>query len=304
MAPRDESSATGRLAMRDGFFAPESVSWRVVGHPVALVGGMRALIIQALHPLAMAGVAQYSDFRRNPMKRLRGTSAYVAAVVFGDRDAALAAVARVKAVHERVRGVDPVTRKPFSANDPETMLWVHCVEIHSFLAAYRAYAGHLTLAERDRYLAEQAVAAELIGIPPEMIPRSTAEYRRYFAGVKPRLCLSAEAAETIDFVVRPKLSSDVPADLRMVGRVFGSMAAALVPNDLRRLAGLPNRSPRDFPARLVSNVVWRSTPLAARVPFVREAHERLASRIVGETPVKLASRAQAILHRVTSGSTR
>lgn len=302
MAPRDESLASGRVAKRDGFFAPESVSWRVVGHPVAVVGGMRALIIQALHPLAMAGVTQYSDFRRNPMKRLRGTSAYVAAVVFGDREAALAAVARVKALHERVRGVDPVTRKPFSANDPETMLWVHCVEIHSFLAAYRGYAGHLTLEERDRYLAEQAVAAELIGIPPEMIPRSTAAYRRYFADVRPQLCLSVEAAETIDFVIRPKLSSDVPADLRLAGRMFGSMAAALVPNDLRRLAGLPNRSSRDVPARVASNVVWRSTPVAARVPFVRGIHERLASRIVGETPVKLASRAQAILRRATANS--
>ncbi|AKU98277.1 hypothetical protein AKJ09_04941 [Labilithrix luteola] len=304
MAARDDCSAANNRASRDGFFAPDSVSWKVVGHPVALVGGMRALIVQALHPLAMAGVAQYSDFRRNPMKRLRGTSAYVAALVFGDRNAALAAVARVKALHERVRGVDPVTRKPFSANDPETMLWVHCVEIHSFLAAYRAYAGHLTLEQRDRYLAEQAVAAELIGIPSDMIPRSTAEYRRYFARVRPQLCLSAEAAETIDFVVRPKLSSDVPADLRVVGRVFGSMAAALVPRELRRLAGLPNRSPRELPSWMISNLVWRSAPLAARIPLLREAHERMASRIVGETPVRLASNAQRIVQRMTPSSTR
>ena len=123
-------------------------------------------------PRAMAGVAQYSDFRKNPLKRLRGTSAYVAALVFGDREAALAAVSRVKALHARVRGIDPVTKKEFSADDPETMLWVHCVEIHSFMAAYRAYAGHLTLAERDRYLAEQAIAAELIGVPSEIVPRS------------------------------------------------------------------------------------------------------------------------------------
>ncbi|MBX3221788.1 MAG: DUF2236 domain-containing protein [Labilithrix sp.] len=280
--PRVDSARSAR------FFEPGSVSWRVIGHPVALIGGMRALIVQTMHPLAMAGVSQYSDFRADPLKRLRGTSAYVASIVFGDRATALAAVARVKKLHARVRGTDPVTGQPFSADDPETMLWVHCTEVHSFVAAYRAYAGYLTLAERDRYLAEQVVAAELIGLPREIVPDSVAAYRKYFAGVRSRLCVSAEAARTIDFIVRPRLAGRTPWDLRVAASVFGPAAATLVPRDLRRLAGLPDRPRRELPLRAVNNVAWRVAPLLGRVPVLDGALDAWAVKLVGETPVKLA----------------
>jgi uncharacterized protein (DUF2236 family) len=285
---RSVDGARSTDGAKERFFAPGSISWKVVGHPVALVGGMRALIIQTMHPLAMAGVAQYSDFRKDPLKRLRGTSAYVASVVFGDRSTALAAAARVRKLHERVRGVDLVTGKPFDANDPETMLWVHCTEIHSFLTAYRAYAGHLTLAERDRYLAEQVVAAELVGVPRTMVPDSVAAYRKYFAEMRPRLCVSAEAASTIDFIVRPKLSSRTPMDLRVAATVFGPAAATLVPRDLRRLAGLPERSGRDVPVRAIHSLAWRVAPLLGNVPVLNDALDRWATKLVGEIPVKLA----------------
>ncbi len=275
---------------KDRLFDPHSVSWKVVGHPVALIGGMRALVIQTMHPLAMAGVAQYSDFRKDPLKRLRGTSAYVATVVFADRETAVAAAARVRKLHERIRGVDPVTGKEFYANDPETMLWVHCTEIHSFLAAYRAYAGHLTLAERDRYLAEQVAAAELIGIPRAMVPDSVAAYRKYFAEMRPRLCVSADAAATIDFVVRPRLTGRTPLELRFAATVFGPAAAALVPRDLRRLAGLPERPNREISVRAVNSVAWRVAPFLGHVPVLNDALDRWAMKLVGETPVKLALR--------------
>ncbi len=288
MTRGDDSWIPAHLAGKRRFFEPSSISWKVIGHPVSIVGGLRALIIQTLHPLAMAGVAQYSDFRRDPIRRLRGTAAYVAAVVFGDRETAIAAVARVRGLHERVRGIDPVTGKAFAADDPDTMLWVHCVEIHSFLAAYRAYGGYLTLAERDRYFAEQAVAAELIGVPSAMIPRSVAAFRRYFASVRPQLCLSKEAAETIDFVLRPKLSRDVPIDVRVTGRVFGAMAATIVPRDLRRLAGMPDGGVREVPSRVVNTLLWRSSPIVDYVPPLQKLRERMAERIVGETPVRLA----------------
>src|SRR3954453_3692480 len=125
----------------DGLFGPGSVTWRIHANPVMIVGGLRALMIQALHPLAMAGVAQYSDFRNDPLRRLHGTARYVGAVSFVDPEAAHEAAARLKRLPQRVKGIATVTGQPFSAQDPDTMLCVHCADIHSFLAAYRAYGG-------------------------------------------------------------------------------------------------------------------------------------------------------------------
>src|SRR5512132_573125 len=97
----------------DGFFGPASVAWRVSTDLAAPVAGLRSLLIQALHPLAMAGVDQHSDWRTDPVGRLAATSAYEVTVTFGDRAGATRAARRVRAVHEHVRGVDPVTGQPY-----------------------------------------------------------------------------------------------------------------------------------------------------------------------------------------------
>ena len=187
-----------RVKREDGLLGPESVAWRVIGHPVSLVGGLRSLIVQSLHPLAMAGVAQHSDYRRRPLDRLQRTSHYVAATTFGDRATAEAAAARVRRVHKRVRGIDPVTGKPYSADDPDTQLWVHCVEWHSFLAAYRAYAtSRLSRDEEDRYIAEGAPIAALLGVPESSVPKSVDEMREYFAAVQ-----AAAVRERLDAATR------------------------------------------------------------------------------------------------------
>src|SRR5437764_10898097 len=110
-------------AEHDGLLGPDSVAWRVLDHPAALIGGLRALIVQSLHPLAMAGVAQHSDYRRRPLERLRRTAYYVGATAMGDSATALAAAQRVKRVHAKVRGTDPVTGRPDSAEDAEAQVW-------------------------------------------------------------------------------------------------------------------------------------------------------------------------------------
>jgi uncharacterized protein (DUF2236 family) len=124
------------------------------------------------------------------------------------------------------------------------------VEIHSFLAAYRAYGGRLTRAERDRYLAEQVVAGELIGIPRAAIPATVDEYRAYFAARLPELCASSDARATIDFVRQPSIPGPTWQKLALapLSRTLGQAATALVPRSLRPLAGLPPRGPRDLPA--------------------------------------------------------
>jgi uncharacterized protein (DUF2236 family) len=227
------------MSVDRGLFGPGSVTWRVHSNAtIAMVGGLRALIVQSLHPLAMAGVAEFSDYRARPLKRLQGTAEFVATTTFGTTEQAQAAARRVRTMHRRVRGTDPVTGQAYSADDPETQVWVHTVEVHSFLAAYRAYGRpRLTRAEEDRYFAENVPVAELLGTPREMVPASVEEVRRYFASVRPRRCVSDAARDAIDFVVNPPLQRELAAYWLPL-RVLARAAVALVPEDLRRLAGI------------------------------------------------------------------
>jgi uncharacterized protein (DUF2236 family) len=253
-----------------GVLGPYPVAWTVVGHPAALVGGLRALIIQSLHPLAMAGVAEHSDYRRRSLERLRRTSYYVAATVFGDTATAHAAAARVRRVHRRVRGTDPVTGRPYSADDPDTQVWVHSVEWHSFLAAHRAFAPALDPEREDRYIAEGARIATLVGTPAEKVPASIAEMRAYFESVRPELRVSEPALEAIRFVLRPPLTPELLA-VQLPLRIYASAALALVPRDLRALAGVDRPRAADVAALALA----RPWVHAMRAPGARELTARL-----------------------------
>ena len=255
------------MEREEGILGPDSVAWRVVGHPVSIVGGLRSLIVQSLHPLAMAGVAQHSDYRRRPLDRLRRTSHYVAATTFGDRATAEAAAARVRRIHRRVRGIDPVTGSAYSADDPDTQLWVHCVEWHSFLAAYRAYAtSRLSPEDEDRYIAEGAPIAALLGVPEASVPASVAEMREYFTSVRRQLCVSDSTRDAIAFVLNPPLTRDL-LPLQVPLRITAAAAVAIVPHDLRRLAGIGQ-------PRIVDGLLRATVPPAAaalRLPLLRDA---------------------------------
>lgn len=239
-----------------GLFGPESTTWKVHTHPVLVVGGFRALMIQALHPLAMAGVAMHSDYMSDPLSRFRRTAQYVHQVVFSDTETARAAAAHVRSVHDKINGIDPVTGKYFSANDPETLLWVHCAQAYSAIVARREFVGDLTEEEQDRYLAEFVVAGELIGIPREIIPASRAEYREYFASMLPSLCASQPSAQVISFVSKP--------DLRLVSvkewpfavnlKWAGHASATLMPRSLRQMAGLPKPRASEWALRRWTSV--------------------------------------------------
>lgn len=231
----------------DGLLGADPVTWRVVMHPGSLVGGMRALIVQAFHPLAMAGVAQHSDYARRPLDRLRRTTYYVVATAFGDTETALGAAEQVRRRHSLVKGTDPVTGRPYSAGDPDTQIWVHVAEWHSLLAGARAFGMRLSAEEVDRYYAEGAIIGSLLGTPRERVPASAAEVRTYFAAVRPQLCVSAEARTAIDFVVDPPLTRQL-LPLQVPLRIYGNAAMALVPRALRRIAGMDRPAPLDVAA--------------------------------------------------------
>jgi uncharacterized protein (DUF2236 family) len=251
-----------------GLFGPDSVTWKVHAHPAMLIGGMRALIIQALHPLALAGVVQHSDFRARPLHRLRRTAEYVATTTFGDTAAAEEAGARVRAVHRHIAGVDAVTGRAYSAEDPETLLWIHCVEVHSFLAAYRAYGGRLSAGEQDAYLAESARVAALVGIDPAAVPASVEAMRAYFAAMRPSLCVSFEAKATVDFVASPPVTRELLPYAPAL-RVCATAAVGLVPRDLRRLAGIDRPRLRDATTYAAIGPAMRVLAGALRIPQQR-----------------------------------
>jgi len=151
----------------DGVLGPGSVAWELHGSPAMLTGGLRALLLQLWHPSIASAVAAHSEVARNPWRRYQATVAFVASVTYGDTDEANAALARVRAVHETVRGVDS-TGAPYSANDLPLLAYVHATLVDSALAAADVYGPRLAPAERDRYVAEMARVAELLGLdePP------------------------------------------------------------------------------------------------------------------------------------------
>lgn len=187
----------------EGFFGPGSVAWRLSADLSSPVAGLRSLLLQALHPLAMAGVDQHSDWRADPVGRLAATSAYVATVNFGERAVAERAAGRVRRIHEHVQGVDQVTGQPYAAGDPALLLWVHAALVDSALAACQLFGTPLTAADSDRYVAEMVTAAELVGVPRAQVPASCAELDQYLASVRPQLQCTPAAAQSMAYLLDP-----------------------------------------------------------------------------------------------------
>ena len=190
-------------AADDGFFGPASVAWKVSADLASPVAGLRALLIQALHPLAMAGIDQHSGWRQDPAGRLAATSAYLATITFSERTVAAAAAARVRRIHDHVRGVDAVTGRPYAAGDPALLLWVHVALVQSSLAAGQAFGTPLSADDSERYVAEMMVAAELVGVPRPLIPAGVAELDRYVASVRPELRCTPAARESMAYLLDP-----------------------------------------------------------------------------------------------------
>ncbi len=222
-----------------GLFGPESPAWRVQGELDTLVGGLRALLLQTLHPLAMAGVAQHSAFRQDPFGRLQRTGGFIAATVFGTTADADRAIAAVRRVHGRVNGVARDGR-PYSANDPHLLTFVHVTEVDSFLVAHQALSGdRLTAAEADRYVADMAEVCRRLG--GEDVPTDVAGLRRWLDDVRPELALTPEARSAVWFLLNPPL----PLYARPAYGVFASAAVGLLPGWARRMLWLPSVPPVD-----------------------------------------------------------
>ena len=183
-----------------GWFGPGSAVWQVHGSVTTLVGGVRALLLQSLHPLALAGVLQHSDYRDDALGRLHRTNRFLTTTTYGSSRQAMAAVAAVRRTHERVTGHADDGR-PYAAGDPHLLLWVHAGLIDSMLVAYQALSGGRV--DADAYVGEMADVAVALGIPDP--PRDQRGLTAAIEAMRPELAGGADVREVIRFLARPPL---------------------------------------------------------------------------------------------------
>lgn len=216
------------------WFTPQDPVWRVHGEASMYPGGVAALLLQSLHPLAMAGVAQHSGYRGDPWGRLQRTSGYVATTTFGTVEHARELIGVVRSVHETVQGVDARGR-PYRAGNPELLEWVHVAEIASFLAAHQAYAAEpLDAGEADRYVAQAGVPARELGVLDP--PRSVAELEAALVADRPHLEVTDEALDAASFLLRTPL---LPWATRPGFWVLAAGGVGVLPDWARSMLGLP-----------------------------------------------------------------
>ena len=258
-----------------GLFGPDSVTWRVHSDPSTIVGGLSALMLQSLHPLAMAGVAEHSDYRERPFARLGRTASFVSATTYASTEVAESVIAIVKAVHTRVEGTAPDGR-PYAASDPHLLTWVHVVEMGSFMRSHRRYHP-LPVRGRDvdRYFAETAVVAHKLGAID--VPRSRAEVTEYMRAIRPDLAAGEQAREALSFLLRGFGADPIS---KGISQLMVWAAVGLLPGWARRMHGLVLPSPVELST--VRPATWALLnglrTFAGSPQFVAEARRRCEAR--------------------------
>ncbi|RKT25019.1 uncharacterized protein (DUF2236 family) [Paraburkholderia sp. RAU2J] len=216
-----------------GLFGPDSVCWKVHADFTSMMtGGISALLLQALHPLALAGVWDHSTFRTDILGRLRRTATFIAGTTYGSRHDALALIERVKRIHLGVSGIAP-DGQPYRASEPALLTWVHVAEVSSFMTAHLRYVNPLlSVAAQDQYYAEAARIAEMLGA--ENIPRSRAEIDTYLQAMRPALVASERTRE----VVKILMSAPAPSiAMRPAGTLMLNAGVDLLPDWAQSMLG-------------------------------------------------------------------
>jgi uncharacterized protein (DUF2236 family) len=254
-----------------GLFGPDSVSWQVHGDfSSMLIGGISALMLQALHPLALAGVWDHSNFREDMLGRLRRTGQFISGTTFGSRQDADWLIEKVRTIHLQITGTAPDGR-PYAASDPDLLTWVHVAEVSNFLAAYLRYRNpHLSPADQDRYYAEIALVAERLGARD--VPRSRREVADYLERIRPQLLCDERSREVL------RLLLNAPSPSRLAKPFGGLMMQAgidLLPDWASDMLGV---SQNPLQRKLIRASVNRSAPMlrwAVRNGSVQRAKRRM-----------------------------
>ncbi|MDR7191480.1 oxygenase MpaB family protein [Luteimonas terrae] len=259
-----------------GLFGPDSATWRIhADFPGMLSGGLCALMLQTLHPRALAGVYDHSNFRDDLVGRLRRTTAFVAGTSYAGTGEANRLIARVACIHTRVRGTLP-DGSTYAADDPALLTWVHVTEAYGFLQGYRHYAPDaLPPGAADRYYDESRRVADALGARD--VPRSEAEVAAYFDTIRPQLRVDARSREVLDVLARIRL----PVPLAGLSRnLFLGAGAALLPD--WAVAMLPRTALQRAGDPVSARVLARLGPVFRRA--LGEGVAPRACRRVGVSP--------------------
>ncbi|GAA5018046.1 oxygenase MpaB family protein [Terrabacter aeriphilus] len=255
------------------WFTPTDPVWRVHADASMFPGGVTSLLLQMLHPMAMAGVAGHSGYKSDPWGRLQRTSHYLATTTFGTIEHAEESIAMVRSIHERVRGKDAFGR-PYRADDPRLLMWVHVAEIDSFLRAYQTFGEEpLTDEEADVYVRQAGIPAARLGVVDP--PQTVAELREVLQAYRPELETTDAAREAARFLL---LDPPLPLLARPGYGVIASGGVSLLPAWARGMLGIPlPEVVTSFVARPLGHlgtaaVRWGMAGLAERRPSDQPTH--------------------------------
>jgi uncharacterized protein (DUF2236 family) len=257
-----------------GLFGPHSMVWRVHRDRSFPLAGLRSLMVQALHPLAMAGVAEHSTWKEDPFGRLAATSGYILTVTYGDTAAAHHAASRVRAIHNHVNGTDPITGLAYRAADPSLLLWIHAAMVDSIVHVVQRYGRGLDATAADRYVGEMVRFAELVGVAAQDVPDSVVALEEYIRSVD-LLQATPAARDAMAVVLDPPGLDD---EARELWRDLGQIAIGSLPGWARSLYGYGEPIPEIMERESVRQLIGAVDLAFESLPGVMEARERIELR--------------------------
>ncbi|GLZ04194.1 hypothetical protein Acsp03_16600 [Actinomadura sp. NBRC 104412] len=273
-----------------GLFGPGSVTWRVMGEPVLVIGGIRALLLQALHPPTMWGTAQNSELMdpRSAWARMQRTVDFVRVRTYGTTQEVERVGRRVRKLHSMLTGLNLRTGETFPVDDPENLLWVHMGEVDSYLDVARRAGVPLSDADADRFVDEQRRAAAVVGLDPADVPASVAEMKEYYQEMRKRIWACREAREGLLRMFNPNVPRKL-LPLKLAAPAIGVLVVSTLPRWARRMYGLPGLPTSDLAATLTLKGLHRTTQVVPeRYRYQPDALR--ARRLIREYEKSLESR--------------
>ncbi len=259
-----------------GLFGPDTITWRIhADFPGMLAGGLSALMLQTLHPRALAGVWDHSNFREDLVGRLRRTTAFVGGTSYAPAADAHALIRRVRRIHAQVSGVTE-DDQPYAADDPQLLTWVHVTEAFSFMRGFQRYAHmYVTPAQVDRYYDESRRIAEALGAHD--VPASAAQVQDYLQSIRPQLRYTERSRIVLDVLSHIRLP--VPA-AGLSRELFLNAGSVLLPDWAHQMLGHTRR--QRLQSRLAARTLWTLAPLFRQA--LSEGVAARSCRRVGRCP--------------------